>query len=174
LIAALFTVAVDVVRTDILVSRPLFVLEKDVAGVEETPTGVKAQIDIKLLDALVVLHDGPVAANDVTDLADHRQILHSLSEASDETELGLGVSCFYTAVERLVHHFNGANEPVLPLVGMACIYDDSVEAHLLLAPWCGLRQLSVVHFASLFIAGVVLVWNLVLVVVYDHIIEIIL
>ena len=119
-----------------------------------------------MLNPLVILDNGPVAANNVTNLPDNWKVLHPLGETSDETELGLGVGGLHTAMQGLVDHFDSTNEPILSLVRMACVNDHTVERNLLLTVWNSLSKLHVVHFTSLLKALVVVVCNLV---VYNHI-----
>lgn len=107
-----------------------------------------------------------MATNNVTDLPNNWKVLHPLGEASDETELGLGVGRLHTAMQGLVDHFDSANEPILPLVWMACVNNHTVEGNLLLTVRNSLSKLHVVHFTSLLKALVVVVCNLV---VYNHI-----
>ena len=94
---------------------------------EKAPTGVEAQVDVKLLNPFVILDNGPVATNNITDFPDNRKVLHPLCETSDETELGLGVGGLYTAMQGLVDHFDSTNKPILSLVWMACVNDHTVE-----------------------------------------------
>ena len=94
---------------------------------EKAPTGVEAQVDVKLLNPLVILDNGPVATNNIPDFPDNWKVLHPLCETSDETELGLGVGGLYTAMQGLVDHFDSTNEPILSLVWMTCVNDHTVE-----------------------------------------------
>ena len=97
----------------------------------------------------------------VSNLPYDGQILHSLGEASDQSELRLGIRSLNRAVQSLVHNFDCANETILTLVGVACIYDDTVEGNLLLTVWNGFTQLYIVHLTPFFVGGVVVIWHLV-------------
>ena len=66
-----------------------------------------------MLNPLVILDNGPVAANNITNLPDNWKVLHPLGETSNETELGLGVGGLHTAMQGLVDHFDSTNEPIL-------------------------------------------------------------
>jgi hypothetical protein len=133
--------------------------------VEEAPRRIETEIDIKLLYPFVIFDHGPVASDDIADLADDREILHPLGEASDESELDLAIGGLHTAMKSLVHHLDGANESILALVGVPSVNDHSVEAYLVLAVRNCLLQLDVGHLVPLLIAGVVLIRYLV---VYYH------
>jgi len=113
---------------------------------EQAPTGVVGQAHAELLKALFVLDQCAMDSDDIANLSDHREILHSFGVECDKAPLDI---TFFSATEGLINDLERANVPALALIWISSIDDYTINAYGLLDINFGLSQGSVDDFGPL-------------------------